>query len=584
MIYTELCMKLSAKILKFVALYICLAAPLHAQDQAEIAFWKTVSKSGSIAQLQTYVDAYPEGVFLPLAEIKINEIQRSTGVADQTNNTSAQEECDRLAGHAGDETLPVSATSIAQLMEHAGDAIVACTAAGENSDNPRYDFQLGRAYWASGDAINAWNWYLKASLNGHQRATYRLALTLYNGNSAASQDLPKFPVAINVLEALEKFRENADRGHALSAFYAGWILAMGEVSDTSDLEAALPYLQQSEQAGVTDGLTLLGYFYEKGLHVPASYDQAVDFYRRAVHAKAKLWPNARIGLIRLLLYRLANPDYSSSEPRANTRDEALELMAAYHPDDDIYLHNAYVRLIVEEAVRKSGSISTWVALSAKRRAPLSEYDPNLGVEGRMSDLDQLLERLEPALRARRNAFPDQAPDDTEAQTQARIVAFSEALKAQIFAKFDYEQFVHHIRNHSARNCVANSRDVIGNSMRTSIRNLCDYDVIIRLRHRVEYDGDSTDQSEEFEAIIRPEQSDVFSTRVQYPASAKRGHADLMVCFAQQGFNEIESFSLPDRNANHYCSIDFIDASDEREAKIEAEIRRLTVELIGPPAN
>ncbi|MGV6802901.1 MAG: tetratricopeptide repeat protein [Ruegeria sp.] len=568
-----------ANALKLAALSVCLAAPLHAQDAAEIAFWEAVSGSGSAAQLQAYVDAYPDGVFRALAEIKIKEIQRDTIVERNTASDRVQEDCDRLAGHAGDETLPVAATSARDLMAHAEAAIKACKAAVKTSENPRYDFQLGRAYWASGDAIKAWNWYLQASLKGHQRATYRLALTLYNGNAAVSRDFVKIPVDINIPEALKTFKENADRGHPDSAFYTGWILAMGEATGTNDLEAALPYLLQAEQAGVTRGLVLLGYMYENGLHVPPSERKAVDYYRRAIVAQADLWPNARTGLIRLLLYRLKNPDVSSSEPRADILNEALELMAAYHTEDTVRLHNVYTQVIVEEAIRSAG------VLSVKAGMGDWPYDPYKDADGHLAELDRLLGRLKPALSARHSAFPDQFPEQTDARIAKLVASFEKALKARIFAEFDYDRFVDHVRNDAAILCVAKTTEFDGRVLYSSIRNLCDYDVIVRLRHRVKYaDGTFDDRADVFEAALRPDQSDTFRTAPRNPAQVSQGGGDLMACYEQEGFNDIEDFSLSAGERDKHCGIDFIDARKDREAKIEADMDRLASAIIGLPEN
>lgn len=579
MIQTTVRFKSVANALKLAALSVCLAAPVHAQDNAEIAFWETVRGSGSIAQLQAYIDAYPEGVFRALADIKIKEIQGDTVAKRNTGSDRAQQDCDRLAGHAGDETLPVAATTARELIAHAQEAIKACQTAAKSSDNPRYAFQLGRAYWASGDAINAWNWYLQASLKGHQRATYRVALTLYNGNSAVNQDFPKIPVDINIPEALKTFRENADRGHPDSAFYAGWILAMGEATGTNDFEAAFPFLRQAEQAGVTRGLFLLGYMYENGLYVSPSYHPAVDYYRRAIASKADMWPNARIGLIRLLLYRLENPDLSSPEPRADTLNEAIELMAAYQADDDVTLHNLYTKVIVEEAVRSARILSTKAGRST------GPYDPYKDANGHLAELDRLLGRLEPALSARHSAFPDQFPQHTNARIEQLVASFDEALKAMVFAEFEYSRFVNHVRNDAAILCVAKSTEFDGRSLNTSIRNLCDYSVILRLRHRVKYaDGTFGDGAEIFEATVGPERTKNFRTAPRSPAEVSQGFADLMACYEQQGFNEIESFSLPVGKRNNHCAIDFIAARKDHEVKIEADIDRLVAEIIGLPQN
>jgi hypothetical protein len=55
-----------------------LAVPARAQDQGEIAFWESIKDSKSPAELQTYLDAYPNGTFAALARIRIKALAGGT--------------------------------------------------------------------------------------------------------------------------------------------------------------------------------------------------------------------------------------------------------------------------------------------------------------------------------------------------------------------------------------------------------------------------------------------------------------------------------------------------------------------------
>jgi len=63
-----------------LAAVLLLAAPAFAQDAGEIEFWKTVQGSKNPAELQAYLDAYPEGRFAPLARLRIATL-RGTAAA-----------------------------------------------------------------------------------------------------------------------------------------------------------------------------------------------------------------------------------------------------------------------------------------------------------------------------------------------------------------------------------------------------------------------------------------------------------------------------------------------------------------------
>ena len=51
-----------------------LAAPAYAQDSGEIAFWDSVKDSKNPAELQAYLQAYPQGKFAALARIRMNAL------------------------------------------------------------------------------------------------------------------------------------------------------------------------------------------------------------------------------------------------------------------------------------------------------------------------------------------------------------------------------------------------------------------------------------------------------------------------------------------------------------------------------
>lgn len=72
--------------LRAVILGLCLAAPafapvsLHAQpagesnNSAEVAFWNTVKDSKTAAEFEAYLQAFPNGLFAPLARLRIQQI------------------------------------------------------------------------------------------------------------------------------------------------------------------------------------------------------------------------------------------------------------------------------------------------------------------------------------------------------------------------------------------------------------------------------------------------------------------------------------------------------------------------------
>lgn len=70
--------------IRAAAVFLALAlawAPAHAQDKtpggpADIAFWNSVKDSRNAAELQAYLDAFPNGTFVELARIRLQQLQR----------------------------------------------------------------------------------------------------------------------------------------------------------------------------------------------------------------------------------------------------------------------------------------------------------------------------------------------------------------------------------------------------------------------------------------------------------------------------------------------------------------------------
>ena len=56
-------------------------------EEAEITFWNSVKDSDDPAMLQAYLDRFPEGVFAPLAKIKLDKLYKVEGSQDSSIRT-----------------------------------------------------------------------------------------------------------------------------------------------------------------------------------------------------------------------------------------------------------------------------------------------------------------------------------------------------------------------------------------------------------------------------------------------------------------------------------------------------------------
>ncbi|WP_412565703.1 tetratricopeptide repeat protein [Thalassobius sp. MITS945101] len=558
------------KLMKYAALAACLSTPSFAQDNAEVVFWQTVSGSGSAEQLQAYIDAFPEGIYRALAEIQIKEIQGAAVKKAIVTNAQAQEDCDRLAGHAGDETLTVAPTSLSDLMTHAQAAIDACNSARQTSDNPRYTYQLARAFWASGDATNAWNWYVHASVSGHQRATYRLGLTYYNGNSGVTQDVPKIPVEMDAEKALAEFQRNAERGHIGSAYYAGWILATGEASGTSDFEGAYHYFKQVEDAGETDAYYALGYMYEHGLHVDASNEIAADYYERAIETKSRDWSSAQGGLLRLLVRNYNFYKENDLDYEAAVFDDLLELASEFRDGLDAISHNYYIYLIVSEMA----DLSKGEAILAS----LLWFDPNSEMTDDLRRLDALAAHLEPALNARFEAFSDQFPNQSSEAASQLAKLYWQKTKNYVLEGYRLGKFEKHQSDNPAAECLSGEINMRDGIATTTLMNNCAYEVHTQIEHRFVYnEAGYPDEIERHEATIPAGVQAWRSTSSRHSVSAKVLSQEI-TCYSQQGFDFV------DWNSNEFRCGEYRIQDDLDYAALETEIDNLLRRIVAAGQN
>ena len=86
--------------LLFPLILISSAQAQEQDNKAEFLFWETVTATDKPEMYQSYLDAFPNGIFRPLAEIKLSSLTEERTAQEN----AAMEACDRLAGHRLDET------------------------------------------------------------------------------------------------------------------------------------------------------------------------------------------------------------------------------------------------------------------------------------------------------------------------------------------------------------------------------------------------------------------------------------------------------------------------------------------------
>lgn len=258
-------------------------------DLAEIEFWQSVKNSMDVAELEIYLNIYPQGQFAPLANIRINKLKTAPTpavkttpvVADKTAKSDkivldkppspppSVHECDRLAANPHDPGKTTSGLTMAAFA--ADDATAACRSAVEKyPDVARFHYQLGRTLHNIKLYRQALQAYRKAVELNYPAAMANLGFMYSNG----------FGVAKNTVEAAKWYRRAAEMGHADAMANLGFMFTKGRgvVKDNAE---AVNWFRKAAEKGNASAMSNLGYAYNQGAGVTKNKEKAVNWFRKA---------------------------------------------------------------------------------------------------------------------------------------------------------------------------------------------------------------------------------------------------------------------------------------------------------------
>jgi TPR repeat protein len=242
--------------------------------------WAAAQGVTNQAVLESFIRRYGDSFYVDLARARLEELRKSQVAAVRVLSAPSDEavvwECDRLAASPSD-TLPVGVTGVPVEQLDPGKAIPACRAAlAAHPDNPRLNFQLGRALQKEGgDAADAeaLRWFRKAADAGNAGAMSNLGSLYVTGKGVAKDEA----------EALRWFRKAADAGNAGAMSNLGSLYVTGKGVAKDEAEA-LRWFRKAAEAGDADSMFNLGFMYENGRGVTKDDAEALRWYRKAADA------------------------------------------------------------------------------------------------------------------------------------------------------------------------------------------------------------------------------------------------------------------------------------------------------------
>lgn len=509
--------RLAVRLVLALGFGLCAIVPTLAQSSQETVFWESVRDSGSPEQLQLYISRFPDGVFRDLAELKLSEMQGAATAVTQ----SAQQDCDLLAGHQDDETLPVAPTAFDDLQAHVDEALAACKAAHESGADPRYTFQYARALLADGQESRAFDLYQQAADAGHLRAAFRVGVAYEHG---------RYGVPKNRAKALAIYEANAARGHADSAFEAGWLLGNALEGDgfERDHERAHKYYLQAEAAGVSDVFYPLGFMYEKGQAVEQDVDKAIAYYRQSIAKTDFFRGTVRKRLSDLLAARFETLWRDDIAGREALFPEIVQLLVARAGSD---------RQAHDYAVERAVWGLTQMYLTALASTTFGDNDLARGYGGAMQAMSGYLVE---AMNARAAAFPEafaaQSAEARTAQVAQLLTLFGNVVDE--YAAFD--AFRAYAKEKDPMDCL--SVDSVWRDTIFDVRfsNSCRHAVFVELKVVITYPVSHSANDVEYEdETIAADDTDTIT--VWSTGEGRRNAAyEWRACFARDGMVDEES--------------------------------------------
>lgn len=318
----------AAKQLRSVALGLVLGAapligaPVQAQavaDQTELIFWETVRNTQDRAMLQLYLDRYPDGVFAPLADLMITQLQQggaqmqaipapakpaaeaSPASQVSTAQASAMRQCEERAYHPWDQFAPENiGKPVAEEVEDLDELLATCRTAAETGDAEAqfhlYRVSIAVAGRAQHDLSDeGWEALESAASQGHETAQIWLARHLLRKLYGDRRDISR---GINTLEEMVANQsaigalELGNYHGARSSFYAGR-------DGAYDYAQAVAYLLKAEEFGdQTQAAYFLGGIYGDRAWSGFDIQAAAAAYDRAVATGHNLtWAHGQKGLL-----------------------------------------------------------------------------------------------------------------------------------------------------------------------------------------------------------------------------------------------------------------------------------------------
>lgn len=254
----------------------------------EVTFWESVRDSDDPAEIEAYLEAYPNGQFASLARIRLEKLKQSApksvpSASPATDQAASSDQTPQ--GELGRQTLRIKVgevagskrgllgVHIADITDELANSLGFATARGA----------LVTEVVRNGPAELAGIKPLDIIVEFDGRAIVQMRqLPQVAGSTPPGTEagVVVFRLAQSVTELVDRLRASAEKGDADAAYSLGWLYAFGAGIAKDEAEAARWYRKAADQGGA-EAMYNLGVMYANGQGVSKDATEAVKWYRQA---------------------------------------------------------------------------------------------------------------------------------------------------------------------------------------------------------------------------------------------------------------------------------------------------------------
>ena len=257
-------------------------------NSPEVTFWESVRDSEDPAEIEAYLETYPNGQFAPLARIRLDKLKQSTPTtapgkgpekpqAESSEKAPHRElgrqELSVKIGEAAGSKRGVLGVHIAAVTDGLAKSLGLANARGAFVTDVRSNSAAELAGIKPLDVI--------VEFDGREIVQMRQLLKLTEATPPGTEvRVVVLRPAKNFTEFAGRLRADAERGDAGAANSLGWLYATGAGTDKDEAEAVRWYRRAADQ-GKSEAMYQLGTMYANGRGVRKDDTEAVNWFRKA---------------------------------------------------------------------------------------------------------------------------------------------------------------------------------------------------------------------------------------------------------------------------------------------------------------